>query len=165
MSEGPVLIAFDGSPSAEHAVRESGRLLGGRQAIVVCVYQEGIGLELQALPSGPDGLAPVPIDVDAANEIQQSFADRSQTIADQGAQLARAAGFVAEPLAVADSADADVGQALVRLARERGADAIVVGAHGHRGLFSALMGSTSRDVIRHAECPVVVVREDRGGSD
>jgi nucleotide-binding universal stress UspA family protein len=47
----------------------------------------------------------------------------------------------------------------VSVARDRGAAAIVVGAHGHGRLSEAILGGTSRDVIRRADCPVVVVRE------
>jgi nucleotide-binding universal stress UspA family protein len=52
-----------------------------------------------------------------------------------------------------------VADTLLRLAREREASAVVVGSHGHRGVRELLFGSTTRQVIRHAGCPVVVVRE------
>jgi nucleotide-binding universal stress UspA family protein len=38
-----------------------------------------------------------------------------------------------------------------------GAAMLVVGAHGHRGVTRALVGSVSRGCLRHARCPVVVV--------
>lgn len=40
----------------------------------------------------------------------------------------------------------------------RGATLAVVGARGLTGLKSVLLGSTSRHVIQHANCPVAVVR-------
>jgi nucleotide-binding universal stress UspA family protein len=48
---------------------------------------------------------------------------------------------------------------LLRLAGERDAAAIVVGRHGHRAVAEALIGSTTRELIRHAPCPVLVVRD------
>jgi nucleotide-binding universal stress UspA family protein len=42
-------------------------------------------------------------------------------------------------------------------ARERGADLIVVGSHGHRGLRRWLIGSVAEATVRHAPCSVVVV--------
>ena len=47
---------------------------------------------------------------------------------------------------------------IVALAKELGADLIVMGCRGHRGIRRAIEGSTSDAVIRHAPCPVLVVR-------
>lgn len=48
---------------------------------------------------------------------------------------------------------------ILRLARELDADVIVVGSRGFGPVKSALVGSTSRDVLSHADCPVLVVRD------
>jgi nucleotide-binding universal stress UspA family protein len=47
---------------------------------------------------------------------------------------------------------------IVGLARKLGADLIVMGSRGHRGIRRAIEGSISDAVIRHAPCPVLVVR-------
>jgi nucleotide-binding universal stress UspA family protein len=47
---------------------------------------------------------------------------------------------------------------IVRLARDRDADLIVMGVHGRSSLNLALFGSTAHQVVRHASCPVVTVR-------
>ncbi len=39
-----------------------------------------------------------------------------------------------------------------------GYDLVVMGAHGHKGLADAVMGSTSRRVLRRCATPVLVVR-------
>jgi nucleotide-binding universal stress UspA family protein len=153
---GPVLIGYDGSPASRHAVREAGALLAGRPALVVVVFEQAIAFELQELPT-VSGLPPAPIDVRTAMEIEDALYENSQRLAEQGAQLAGEAGFEAEPLVVAD--DITIAETLVGLARERDAQAIVVGAHGRGRMSEILLGSTSRDVLRRAECPVVVVRE------
>ena len=46
---------------------------------------------------------------------------------------------------------------VIRLAAERGADLIVIGAQGRGGVGLALFGSTTQQVIRSSTCPVLVV--------
>jgi universal stress protein A len=48
--------------------------------------------------------------------------------------------------------------AICRAARDGGADLIVVGTRGRTGLKRALVGSVAENVVRHASCPVLVVR-------
>jgi len=45
------------------------------------------------------------------------------------------------------------------LANDQGADLIVVSTHGYTNLKHFLLGSVSEGVVRHASCPVLVVRE------
>ena len=48
---------------------------------------------------------------------------------------------------------------IVDLARTISADLIVISTHGHTGLKHVLLGSVAEHVVRHAPCPVLVVRE------
>jgi nucleotide-binding universal stress UspA family protein len=50
---------------------------------------------------------------------------------------------------------------IVNLAEEISAGLIVTGSRGRGGIRRALMGSVSDGVVRHAHCPVLVVREER----
>lgn len=50
---------------------------------------------------------------------------------------------------------------IVKCAGEIGADLIVVATHGRSGWKHVLLGSTAERVVRHAGCPVMVVRESR----
>lgn len=52
---------------------------------------------------------------------------------------------------------------IVSVAEAEGADLIVVGSHGRSGLGRFFLGSTSERVVRHAPCPVLVIRERTGG--
>lgn len=47
---------------------------------------------------------------------------------------------------------------IVRVARENDADLIVISSHGRTGLGRILFGSTAESVVRHAHCPVLVVK-------
>src|SRR5215204_5910668 len=53
-----------------------------------------------------------------------------------------------------------VAPGIVGLAEELGAGLIVMGSRGLGGIRRALMGSVSDSVVRHAHCPVMVVREE-----
>jgi nucleotide-binding universal stress UspA family protein len=54
---------------------------------------------------------------------------------------------------------------IVALAKELHADLIVMGCRGHRGIRRAIEGSISDAVIRHAHCPVLVVRSHESAQD
>ena len=50
---------------------------------------------------------------------------------------------------------------IVKYAHEHKTDLIVVGTHGRTWLEHALIGSVAENVVRHATCPVLVVRGAR----
>jgi len=50
-------------------------------------------------------------------------------------------------------------QEIIAIAKKLPADMIVVSTHGRTGLKHALLGSVTERVVRHAPCPVLVVRE------
>ena len=52
-------------------------------------------------------------------------------------------------------------QEIVHLGEKIGAGLIVMGSRGMGGVRRALMGSVSDSVIRHAHCPVLVVRKEK----
>jgi universal stress protein A len=64
------------------------------------------------------------------------------------------AGLDVEEVLVHGEAAAEI----VRVARERGVDLIVISSHGRTGLGRILFGSTAESVVRHAHCPVLVVK-------
>jgi universal stress protein A len=76
-----------------------------------------------------------------------------------------------DALATATRAKAKVAPALVRMgdardvilqvAEEVGANLIVMGTHGRRGLSRALLGSVAETVVRHAPIPVLTVRASK----
>jgi nucleotide-binding universal stress UspA family protein len=159
MRSGPIVIAYDGSAAAEHAVREAGGLMRGQPALVVTVWKQGLGFEFLEFPTAMPGLPPAQLDVRTAVEIDESLRERAELLTRKGAGLAREAGFEAEGLAIAEDVEVEPAETILDVARKRDARAIVIGAHGHGAGAEILFGSTTRSVVRHAPCPVVVVRE------
>jgi nucleotide-binding universal stress UspA family protein len=47
---------------------------------------------------------------------------------------------------------------IIRTAKEKNADMIVIGTHGRTGIDHMLFGSTAEKVVRKAPCPVLTVR-------
>ena len=50
------------------------------------------------------------------------------------------------------------GPTVVECARDIEADLVVVGSHGRTGVAHLVMGSVAEHVVRHAPCPVLVIR-------
>jgi nucleotide-binding universal stress UspA family protein len=148
-SDGPVVVAYDGSPASEIALVEAAALLAPRRALVVTVWKQGIGL--RAIDP-PEHLPPAELDVRMAGEVDEAMGERARRMAEHGASVAREAGLDAEALAVAEDVDVRVADTVVDVAERRRAAAIAVGTHDHGGAI----GTISRDMIRRARCPVLV---------
>ena len=67
-----------------------------------------------------------------------------------------AARHVTAKTVLSDGSPTD--RAIVAAAEEAHVDLIVIGNEGRRGLARAFMGSTAELVVRHATCPVLVIR-------
>ena len=86
--------------------------------------------------------------VNASDEVRQSEREKL-------AELVEPKSIVhIEPITV----DGMAAQEILRVARERHADLIVVGSHGRSGLGRVLMGSVAEEISRNAPCPVLIVR-------
>jgi nucleotide-binding universal stress UspA family protein len=54
-------------------------------------------------------------------------------------------------------ATGDARDAICETAKQLGADLIVMGTHGRRGIVRALLGSVAESIVRSAPCPVLTV--------
>jgi universal stress protein A len=55
-----------------------------------------------------------------------------------------------------------VGEAITEAAVKEGVDTIVMGTHGHSALRRWISASVTDEVLQHAPCPVLLVRDDNG---
>jgi nucleotide-binding universal stress UspA family protein len=135
-----ILFATDGSaasePASEQAIDLACQL--GARLLVVSVVPGAHG------PSGASGPGK------DEGDSRDSLAARAQMIV----QRAKAAGANSTFLIW----EGDAGEAIVAAADSENADMIVVGSHGRSGVSRFLIGSVSDYVVRHAHCPVMVVR-------
>ena len=86
--------------------------------------------------------------------------DARQLAVEGVVQRARAGGADATGL----TWDGDAGEAIVEAAEAESADLIVVGTHERGAVGRLFLGSVSDYVVRHARCPVMVVRPTRVAS-
>ncbi|MDQ3793857.1 MAG: universal stress protein [Actinomycetota bacterium] len=143
-----ILLATDGSPHAELA------------ALKAVDLAESTGARLHVVAVGRTFPAAVyDVYTEAGSE---DLRREAQTILDeQVRKIEEAGGTVAiAHLKMNERRD----EAIVHLAEEIGADLIVMGSRGFGGLKRALLGNVADSVVRHAHCPVLVVRPTRGVS-
>ncbi len=148
-SDGPAVLAFDGSEVASHAIAATGPLLA-RPAVVVHVWESPYRHSLagRALAGVSD------LDEIVAG-LEESIAQAAREITDTGVELARFAGFDARGETV-DSGNG-VWRAVSATAADLDAAVIVTGSRGHGGARSALLGSASSGLAHNAERPVLIV--------
>jgi nucleotide-binding universal stress UspA family protein len=87
--------------------------------------------------------------------LEQAEGEARSFLEEQAKQVGASGGKVAETHLETGEPDKEI----VRLSEELGAGTIVIGSRGLGGLRRALMGGVSESVVRHAHCPVFVVRE------
>lgn len=88
-------------------------------------------------------------------EMQQRQLEEAEALVQRTAARLRECGYTVS----ADVEQGDPRARIVDVAREWGADLILLGCHGRKGLERFLMGSVSEGVARHAHCTVQIVRE------
>ena len=94
-------------------------------------------------------------------ESREEVRQEAQTLLDeQVRKIEEAGGRVSEAKLREGRPDEEI----VRLAEEIGAGLVVLGSRGLGLLKRALIGSVSVSVVRHAHCPVLVVRPTGGTS-
>lgn len=148
---GPVVFADDGSPSARLAetVLTHWPMFAGLPITVVTVAQEGFPYTAALAPMAYPGV----IDELAKSNEEIERMARLENVAAAG--RLRAAGFEATDFL----REGDPAHEIVAVARERGAGLIVVGSRGQTGLRRLILGSVARNVLLHAPCSVLIVRE------
>lgn len=138
-----VLIATDGSPSADRAVAEAARLLPLSGARVTVLSVDDVALDWPG-PAAAVGAASMLVVRDAA-------AIR--------ADLDRAAAALAGTGATVETAlrEGDAATRILESARDLAADLVVVGSHGRGAMGRLLLGSVSTAVLHGFPGPVLVV--------
>lgn len=139
-----VVVAVDGSPASENAVRWAANT----------AMKRNIPLRLAASYSMPqflyaEGMVPPSEVFDEMQRETLQTVDRAREIALEVAPDLRIGHAVAEGSPI---------DMLLEMSRD--CTMVVMGSRGLSGLSGMVLGSVSGAVVSHASCPVVVVRED-----
>lgn len=148
--EGPVVIAYDGSASAQTAIESGGQLLGARSALVVHVA---------SVPEHEERSKDLPV---GARELRDG-PSTPEAVAADGVERARTAGFdaagrverVTPP--IWRRPDWGAWRTIVDIAEEEDAAVVLVGARGQSVARRVLLGSVSGGVLHHSGRSVLVV--------
>lgn len=147
-AETPLLLCYDGSGPAKHAIERAADLLRTRNAVVLTVWQTTVGLGSFAWAGATENM------LDYV-EFDRAAAELGGRIVSEGVRVAQDAGLQAEPLAV--KAAGPVWTTILEIAERHDASMIVIGSRGLTGLRSILLGSVSTAVVHHADRPTLVI--------
>jgi len=141
-----VLLPTDFSGCANYALPYAAAIARATGATIVCLHV----VEPVVPAVGYTGLAePMPI-ADISEQLEDSAERELPRLTDRE----ECAGLNVEEIIVHGDAAAEI----VRVAAEREVDLIVISSHGRTGLGRIIFGSTAEAVVRHARCPVLVVK-------
>jgi nucleotide-binding universal stress UspA family protein len=133
-----VLLPLDGSEIAEQALSYALNCCRGRLLL----------LRVQSYPSPLDFPAATQASLEADDQAAAAYLESvRQRLADQGANVSWI-HRIGDPAFV-----------ILQEAQRAEVDLIVMASHGRSGLSHFLLGSVTEKVVRHAHCPVLVVRQ------
>ena len=148
---GSVAFADDGSKTARSAERvlTDWSIFGGMPVSVITVAETAVPVAAGFTPGLYDQvLESYATSVDEAREEVRKEADS------EVAKLAQA-GHRSEPVIL----EGDPAGEICRYATEHEVGTLVLGTRGHTGLARMVLGSVARNVLLHAHCSVLIVRD------
>ena len=144
-----ILLATDGSKEAALAAKAAADMVQKTGSEPHVVY---VGSSLEYVNIGPPeiGDIPTPTQEHLSAEARELLDAEVEQVKAQGGTVAKAHLGVGAP-----------DREIVNSAEEIRAGLRVLGSRGRGGIRRALMGSVSDSVVRHAHCPVLVVRREK----
>ena len=141
-----ILVAVDGSPAAAKGLHEAIRLAGeeGAQLSILHVVDEFYAFATL------DGMAP-------GVDLVPAFRQAGQRVLEEARMAAEKAKLKVTAV-MRETVGGPAADVIVAEADKQGADLIVLGTHGRRGVRRMVLGSDAEQVVRTASVPVLLVR-------
>jgi nucleotide-binding universal stress UspA family protein len=142
-----IMLAFDGSDTSLHALRQAMELTGKLSATLRIVHVVDMGW----LPAGPE----MAIDTAALSAARRRMGEKT-------IEVARATvgegEFAAEAVLIeTETPTQHVAEAIAAEASRWGADLVVSGTHGRRGFQRLMLGSVAEQIARRSATAVLLI--------
>lgn len=154
-----ILVPLDGSELAARALPHAQALaaLAGARLILLQVIPSTAMLVSETAVGTPGlGLPTVDPFLSASQyeTVETTLAEEAQKILDEAAAPLRAESLPVDTIILKGMA----ADAILAYAKEEKIDLIVMSTHGRSGLARMVYGSVAENVLRHAICPILLVR-------
>jgi nucleotide-binding universal stress UspA family protein len=141
------MLPVDGSEVSNHAAKQGLMLAKALGSKVIFHYV--IDISIVTLPDAEMGISNLDV-------IRKSFTEQGNKVIAAFSASAREMGVGFDAVVT----EGDVHDEIISLAADKGAELIVMGTHGRRGLNRLLLGSVAASVTKRAHCPVLLIRPD-----
>ena len=165
-----LLVPTDFSDPANHALRcaVEEATLHRAKVTLLHVLPPGAGTDVYYVSGVPDTVPEGRYDPLSGGRLGTPPPSPATVVREDPSEdaLTRLHDMVPDPFRGAWQVEAASGhpaETIVRIAKERAADLIVMGTHGRTGLQHVLLGSVAEKVVRLAPCPVLTVRRSTSG--
>jgi nucleotide-binding universal stress UspA family protein len=143
-----ILVPIDGSPTSTRGLTEAIRLAQDQHAALRLLHV----LDELIVTPGAETVVYLDNTVDLLREAGEQILAKARTLVQQ-------AGLEPESV-ILEIMGGRAADSVVAEANRWGADLIVLGTHGRRGVGRLVMGSDAEEVVRTTRIPVLLVRAD-----
>jgi nucleotide-binding universal stress UspA family protein len=146
-----ILVPIDGSETSSIGLTEAIHLAKNQGARIRLVHV--VNELLVVLPEAYLNIGPI------VDELRRA----GNLVLDNSEKTVRSAGVEVDTILI-EAMGNQAGDQIIRQAKEWGADLIVCGTHGRRGIRRIVMGSDAEYIVRHTSVPILLIRGGREAS-
>jgi len=146
-----ILVPIDGSPTAEHGLREAVRLAAeqkGKLRLLHVIDDFSTLMEMSTISSFDSGL--------------KQMRAYGESVLAAGKAAAAHSGVEADTI-MREVTRGRIADVVIEEATTAACDLVVMGTHGRRGFSRLALGSDADLVVRGSPVPVLLVRQESGG--
>ncbi|KAG0186390.1 hypothetical protein DFQ28_007943 [Apophysomyces sp. BC1034] len=140
-----ILVAIDGSHASHNALDAALSLAASEGAQLQPVFIVGDAPLYYSVPGYDPSI------------VARAQAEEGERVIAEAADAMRARGIAGTPQLLTTSSLEGIAERIVRATQELGADLLVLGTHGRRGVRRLVLGSVAEQTLRLAQLPVLLI--------